>query len=232
MKKTKGIVCLLILILILCSSTVSMAATATPVTGAKTNIEVDELEYEGELDQEDIILIGFAAEEFTVWVEGISYTFTEDAILYITERTEEDVFFRWEKDGDLFTISRDKVKYVSEHYTPPAPIIKGGGSTSSSAGNIISGSGNTNGGGSFTITYYCSACNSPKGTGITSSGTQAYVGSVACNDFANGTIIYIEGYGTYTVIDNMGSSGKIDIFRGYFDTCTCSGKGRANAWLV
>ena len=230
MKKTKGIVCLLILVLILCSSTVSMAAATTPATGEE--IEVFELEYECELDQKDIILIGFAAEEFTVWVEGTAYTFTEDAILYITERTEEDVFFRWEEDGGLFTIERDKVKYVSEHYTLPAPFIQGSGSASGSTGNTITGSGSSNGGGSFTITYYCSACNSPRGTGTTSSGIQAYVGSVACNNFANGTTIYIEGYGTYTVIDNMGSSNKIDIFRGYFDTCTCSGKGRANAWPV
>lgn len=69
--------------------------------------------------------------------------------------------------------------------------------------------------GTFELTAYCS-CSYCCGNsdGITKSGTHVTEGrTVACNSIPLGTVIYIEGYGTYTVEDTgaMGDN-VIDVY--------------------
>lgn len=65
--------------------------------------------------------------------------------------------------------------------------------------------------------YHC--CSST--SGITASGAIATVGKTIamCKDFAFGTKIYIEGYGTYTVEDRGVGRGVIDIAASSHDAC-------------
>lgn len=87
--------------------------------------------------------------------------------------------------------------------------------------------------GQYTITYYCSACNSPKHSDtVAMQDSKAFVGSCASNSFPLGSTIYVDGIGYLLVNDRMGKRGKIDIYRGEFDTCTCVGKFRAEVRLV
>lgn len=87
--------------------------------------------------------------------------------------------------------------------------------------------------GKYTVTYYCSACNSPKHSNIVSlQGSNAYVGSCASNSFPLGSYIYVEGVGTLFVNDRMKHGGMIDVYRGEYDKCECTGKFRTSAWRI
>ena len=75
------------------------------------------------------------------------------------------------------------------------------------------------GGGTIkTVTAYCSACDH---TGITASGKPLAWGYVASNDYPIGTRLYIDGYGECVVEDRMRDSGKVDVYLGERDVCTC-----------
>ena len=69
-----------------------------------------------------------------------------------------------------------------------------------------------------TVTAYCSACDS---SGVTASGKPLAWGRVASNDFPIGTRLYIDGYGECVVEDRMRDSGKVDVYLGDRDVCTC-----------
>lgn len=89
--------------------------------------------------------------------------------------------------------------------------------------------------GTYKITYYCSACNSPRGTNrVKLAGSHAYIGSCASNSFPLGSTIYVEGVGNLYVNDRMGRKGKVDIYRGDMSSCNCNKYGtfRAEAWIV
>lgn len=69
--------------------------------------------------------------------------------------------------------------------------------------------------GTYSLTAYCACINCcGKTDAITASGTVATAGrTVACNSLPFGTVIEIEGYGTYVVEDRGGMGGNvIDIF--------------------
>lgn len=75
------------------------------------------------------------------------------------------------------------------------------------------------GGGTIkTVTAYCSACDP---SGVTASGKPLAWGKVASNDYPIGTRLYIEGYGECVVEDRMRDSGKVDVYLGERDVCTC-----------
>lgn len=67
-------------------------------------------------------------------------------------------------------------------------------------------------------TAYCSACDS---TGITASGKPLAWGRVASNDYPIGTRLYIDGYGECVVEDRMRDNGKVDVYLGDRDVCSC-----------
>lgn len=73
-------------------------------------------------------------------------------------------------------------------------------------------------GGTKTVTAYCSACDS---TGITASGKPLARGRVASNDYPIGTRLYIDGYGECVVEDRMRDNGKVDVYLGDRDVCSC-----------
>lgn len=57
--------------------------------------------------------------------------------------------------------------------------------------------------------------------------------TVACNSLPLGCVIYIEGYGTYTVCDRGGMNGStIDIYLGSVEDCIAFGVQGANVYLV
>lgn len=89
--------------------------------------------------------------------------------------------------------------------------------------------------GTFELTAYCSCfkCCS-KEDGITKSGTHVTEGrTVACNSIPLGTVIYIEGYGTYTVEDTgaMGDN-VVDIFFNSHQTALDFGRQTAKVYIV
>lgn len=64
-------------------------------------------------------------------------------------------------------------------------------------------------------------------------GEYPYVGACACNSLDLGTVVYIEGYGTYTVCDRGGMSDNvIDIFMDTYDECVEFGRRSADVYLV
>lgn len=64
-------------------------------------------------------------------------------------------------------------------------------------------------------------------------GQYPYIGAVACNSLALGTVIYIEGYGTYTVCDRGGMAGNvIDIYMNSYNECIQFGRRNAKVYLV
>lgn len=89
--------------------------------------------------------------------------------------------------------------------------------------------------GNWRITGYdphCAHC-CGKTNGITASGNQAEFGtSAGCNNLPLGTIIYIEGYGTYRIDDRGGmSTNHIDIAAPSHDVCYQL-TGHANVYVV
>lgn len=90
--------------------------------------------------------------------------------------------------------------------------------------------------GDYKITYYCPACNDPKGSYNTSTGSKAYEGGIAVNpnNIPYGTKLVIPDEPQintieYTAIDYCGASQKdstiIDIFVNTPDKCKCSTYG-------
>lgn len=69
-----------------------------------------------------------------------------------------------------------------------------------------------------TVTAYCLACDT---SGITASGKPLAWGRVASNDYPIGTRLYIDGYGECVVEDRMRDNGKVDVYLGQRDVCTC-----------
>lgn len=64
-------------------------------------------------------------------------------------------------------------------------------------------------------------------------GQMPFVGAVACNSLPIGTVIYIEGYGTYTVCDTGGmGGGVIDIFMNSYDECIQFGRQGADVYII
>lgn len=64
-------------------------------------------------------------------------------------------------------------------------------------------------------------------------GQMPYIGAVACNSIPLGTVIYVEGYGTYTVCDTGGMGGSVvDIFMDTYDECIQFGRRGANVYIV
>ena len=89
--------------------------------------------------------------------------------------------------------------------------------------------------GNWRITGYdphCAHC-CGKTNGITASGNQAEFGtSAGCNNLPLGTIIYIDGYGTYRIDDRGGmSTNHIDIAAPSHDVCYQL-TGHANVYVV
>ena len=76
--------------------------------------------------------------------------------------------------------------------------------------------------GNVRITHYCPACNDPRGSYQSSSGTYLYSGCVACRWLPNGSKIRING-DEYLVVDTCGTD-AIDIFIDS-DECYCSYHG-------
>ena len=87
--------------------------------------------------------------------------------------------------------------------------------------------------GNWRITGYDPHCCCGKTNGITASGNQAEFGtSAGCNNLPLGTIIYIEGYGTYRIDDRGGmSTNHIDIAAPSHDVCYQL-TGHANVYVV
>ncbi|MEA5003839.1 MAG: hypothetical protein VB081_10105 [Christensenella sp.] len=73
-------------------------------------------------------------------------------------------------------------------------------------------------GGIKTVTAYCSACDP---SGITASGKSLARGRVASNDYPIGTRLYVDGYGECVVEDRMRDGGKVDVYLGDRDVCSC-----------
>lgn len=64
-------------------------------------------------------------------------------------------------------------------------------------------------------------------------GEYPYVGACACNSLDLGTVVYIEGYGTYTVCDRGGMPDNvIDIFMDTYDECVEFGRRGADVYLA
>lgn len=64
-------------------------------------------------------------------------------------------------------------------------------------------------------------------------GEYPYVGACACNSLDLGTIIYIEGYGTFTVCDRGGMPDNvIDIFMDTYDECIEFGRRGADVYIT
>lgn len=63
-------------------------------------------------------------------------------------------------------------------------------------------------------------------------GEYPYEGCVASCDFAIGTILYIEGIGTYVVKDVCPTSGVIDIYMSSYDACIQFGRQYRNIYVV
>lgn len=64
-------------------------------------------------------------------------------------------------------------------------------------------------------------------------GEYPYVGACACNSLELGTVVYIEGYGTFTVCDRGGMPDNvIDIFMDTYDECVEFGRRGADVYIV
>lgn len=90
--------------------------------------------------------------------------------------------------------------------------------------------------GGYSLTAYCpcSICCGQWAGGPTKSGNMPCAGhTVACNSLPLGTVIYIEGYGTYVVEDTGGMGHSvIDIFFNTHDEALAFGSGYADVYIV
>lgn len=242
----------LVLMVILALMIFPTVALAADVPSEPTTITQEEtvdgaIEYSGELDTKEVTEIKYVGDEGCL-LYSTSSTLTEpvgslekDVVLYVDDlvSTEEGgqtvvwCYVKIDDSGNFYYVNIEQTKSISSvdsGYVQPVRTIV----NSSSGGMSTSGNNNASGGasGSYKITYYCSACNSPGGNAVALSGSHAFPGSCASNDFPLGSTIHVEGYGDYYVNDRMGRSGVIDIYVGDRDSCSCSGTGRANAYVV
>ena len=234
----------IMLMVILCLIVVPMTAFAADLPEEE---KLGSTKYIGELDTKEIIEIRYVGDNGATLYSDSSYAserigeVEKDVVLYIEnikDVEENGLTTTWAKvkiddSGKYSFIKFDDTKAVSSvdsGYVAPVRIVEPTSKGGSSGG---SGTGASSGGGSFAITYYCSACNSPRRSNtVALSGSHAFLGSCPANNFPLGSTIYIEGYGTYLVNDRVGRNGVIDIYTGDKDVCTCSGRGRANAYVV
>lgn len=80
--------------------------------------------------------------------------------------------------------------------------------------------------GSFSITAYT-------WTGRPmANGEYPYVGCAASCDFPLGTVLYIEGIGTFTVNDICPTSGVVDLFMNTYDECINFGRQTRNVYVL
>lgn len=90
--------------------------------------------------------------------------------------------------------------------------------------------------GNYKLTAYCpcSICCGEWAGGPCASGNYPSAGyTVACNSLPMGTVIYIEGYGTYVVEDTGGMGGSvIDIFFNTHEEALAFGSSHANVYIV
>ena len=90
--------------------------------------------------------------------------------------------------------------------------------------------------GNYKLTAYCpcSICCGEWAGGPCASGNYPSAGyTVACNSLPMGTVIYIEGYGTYVVEDTGGMGGSvIDIFFNTHEEALAFGASYANVYIV
>ena len=90
--------------------------------------------------------------------------------------------------------------------------------------------------GNYKLTAYCpcSICCGEWAGGPCASGNYPSAGyTVACNSLPLGTVIYIEGYGTYVVEDTGGMGGSvIDIFFNTHEEALAFGASYANVYIV
>lgn len=61
-------------------------------------------------------------------------------------------------------------------------------------------------------------------------GEYPYVGCAASCDFPIGTVLVIEGIGTYVIKDVCPTSGVIDIYMNSYDECIQFGRQTANVY--
>ena len=80
--------------------------------------------------------------------------------------------------------------------------------------------------GRYRLTCFCSACNSPKGSRQTASGSLATAGTTVAvhpSKYSKNKQITIEGIGTRLIQDKHGNSPDvIDIYVGECQYCNCS----------
>lgn len=79
--------------------------------------------------------------------------------------------------------------------------------------------------GTYTITAYTATGNP------TASGEMPYSGGVASCDFPLGTVLTIEGVGTFVVNDVCPTSGVIDVYMDSYDACINFGVMSANVYI-
>ncbi len=82
-------------------------------------------------------------------------------------------------------------------------------------------------------THCCSRADGVTASGVTASGvtvTEGYTVAM-CRDYPFGTVIYIEGLGTFEVQDRGVGSGKIDIALGSHAECYAV-TGRYPVWVI
>ena len=79
--------------------------------------------------------------------------------------------------------------------------------------------------GTYTITAYTATGNP------TASGEMPYSGGVASCDFPLGTVLTIEGVGTFIVNDVCPTSGVIDVYMNSYDECVNFGVMSANVYI-
>lgn len=80
--------------------------------------------------------------------------------------------------------------------------------------------------GNYSITAYTWTGNTM------ANGEWPYVGCAASCDFPLGTVLYIEGVGTYIVNDVCPTSGVVDIYMDSYDECINFGRQYANVHII
>ena len=83
--------------------------------------------------------------------------------------------------------------------------------------------------GTAKLTFYCSACNTPKGSNDGAYGP-VQMGDIAADPryWKRGSRVTIEGLGTFRVRDTGGAikgRGRFDVWRGWKKKCDCSKSG-------
>lgn len=121
---------------------------------------------------------------------------------------------------DIVEVEKEVVKD-----TEPTPVIAPSEPTPPSDTNIPDSTSNT--GSIFQLTAYTWTGNPM------ANGQYPYVGACASNYFPLGTVLYIEGYGTYTVCDRGGMANNvIDIYMETYEECIQFGRRSALVTVI